>query len=188
MPQPQPQPQPQTRAQHELIRFLIADSPYIIMLAMGLLGIGYRAFVGHPIMAYWFFLTPVFAVLCLIAGFRHTRNKQEGVDLVWTQVLHWGAFLVAMYLVTVGTVRSTLDDNAVGLLQLSILALAVFLAGVHAHSWRLSVVGIVLGLAVPAVAWVNQSAVFIGMIATVVVIVVAVLWFTQRRYARRAAA
>jgi hypothetical protein len=155
---------------------------------MGLLGIGYRAFVGHPILGYWLFLTPVYALLCLIAGFRHVRNKQEGVDLVWTQLLHWGAFLVAMYVVTVSTVRGTLDDNSVALLQLSMVALAVFLAGVHAHSWRLCVVGVVLGLAVPAVAWVNQSAVFIGMIATVAVLVVAVFWFTQRRYARRSAA
>jgi hypothetical protein len=47
------------------------------------------------------------------------------------------------------------------LVLLALLALSTFVAGVHAHAWRICVIGVVLGLALPAVAWVDQAAILL---------------------------
>lgn len=177
---------PASPGRHGLRRFLILDSPYIVMLAMVLLGIGYRAFSGQPMTRYGEFLMPVFGGLCMAGGLRHVRGRREGIDLIWTQILHGGACLITIYVLKVQAVQGSLTDNSLALLQLVMLALAVFLAAVHAHSWRIGSVGVVLGFSVPAVAWVDRSAVFIGMVATAAVLVVLALWLLHWRAGRQA--
>ncbi len=168
-------------------RFLLMDSPYILMLVMALGGIGYRGFVGHPILGYWVVLMPVFALLCIVGGVRHTQSTREVVDLVWMQLLQWTAFLLSMYVLTLKPVQGALDDNAVALLQLMILALGTFVAGVNTRSWRICLVGFVLLVAVPVVSWVDMSSTLIVMSLVTLVIVVALFWTIERRIARRIA-
>jgi hypothetical protein len=169
-------------------RFLLIQSPYIIMLMLALGGIAYRAFIGHPIIGYWMFLMPVFGVLCIIAGLRHVQSRKEGVQLVVMQVVQWTAFLVALFVLSLGPVRSMLDDDAAALLQLMMLALATFLAGLSTRSWRITLVGCILLVAVPVISWIDMSAtlVFVGFL--ILLVVLAVSWMIERRIARRLAA
>jgi hypothetical protein len=168
--------------------FLLIESPYILMLMMALGGIAYRGFVGHPILGYWVFLMPVFGVLCIVGGLRHTGSTKEVVDLVWMQALQWSAFLVGMYVLTLRPVRGTLDDNAAALLQLMMLALGTFVAGVSTRSWRVSVVGFVLLVAVPVVSWIEMSSTLIVLSLVTLLIVVGLLWMAEHRIARRLSA
>jgi hypothetical protein len=168
-------------------RFLVRESPYILMSMMALGGIAYRGFVGHPILGYWVFLMPIFGVLCIVGGLRHTHSGKEVADLLWMQILHWSALLTGMYILTFTSVRSTLDDNAAALLQLMVLALGTFLAGVSTRSWRVGVVGIVLLLAVPVVSWIEVSSALIVMSLVALLLVVGLLWMGERRIVGRPA-
>ena len=49
------------------------------------------------------------------------------------------------------------------------------MAGVHAEAWQVCVVGALLALAVPAVAWVEQSALLFVLLAVLVAFVIASL-------------
>jgi hypothetical protein len=80
------------------------------------------------------------------------------LHLIWTQALHWGAVLVAMHLMFVVDVSRMMNADASALAALTVLALGTFTAGVHIAAWRICLVGVVLALAVPAIAWLEQSA------------------------------
>ena len=169
-------------------RFLLFQSPYILMLLLVLGGITYRAFIGHPIVGYWIMLMPAFCVLCIIGGLRHTKSTKEIVELVLTQVVQWAVFLAALFVLTLGPVRSMLDDDAAALLQLTMLAVATILAGMTARSWRVALVGLLLLVAVPVISWIDMSTslIFVGMVTLVIVVVI--FWVTERRLFRRQAA
>ncbi len=170
------------------LRFLLIEFPYILMLVMALGGIAYRAFIGHPIIGYWMFLMPVFCVLCIIGGLRHKKSRKEVVDLFWMQILQWSVFLLGIYVLTLGPVRAMLDDDAAALLQLTMLAVATFLAGLNTRSWRICVVGCILLAAVPVISWIDMSTTLIVVSLVTLVVVVGLLWMVERRIARRLAA
>ena len=77
--------------------------------------------------------------------------------LVWTQVQHWGAVLLAMHLMFVADVSRMMNTDASALAALTLLALETFTAGVHIGAWRICLVGVILGLGVPAIAWLEQA-------------------------------
>jgi hypothetical protein len=168
-------------------RFLVIESPYILMLMMALGGIAYRGFIGHPILGYWVFLMPVFALLCIVGGLRHTQSSKEVIDLLWMQVLQWSAFLLAMYVLTLRPVKGALDDNAMALLQLMMLALGTFVAGVSTRSWRVGLVGFILLVAVPVVSWIDMSATLIIISLVTLLVALGLFWMVERRIARRLA-
>src|SRR5260370_15249044 len=95
--------------------------------------------------------------MTVISGWRQIETPAEHLQLVVTQVLHWLAFLVAMWLMFLPEVRGVVNDNATSLALLILLALGTFVAGVHAAVWRICAVGIFLALSVPAGAWVQAS-------------------------------
>jgi hypothetical protein len=160
------------------------DLPYIIMLSMAVIGIGLVTFTGEPIGYYWELLTVVYCALCILVGWRHADTKDERVKLVWTQILHWASFLAAMWLIYTPTMRALIDVNATGLNLMVLLALGTFVAGVHAEAWQICVVGLILALFVPAMAFVQRSSLFI-MVALLGLIFVAVsLWLTFHAHRR----
>ena len=59
-------------------------SPWILMLLLALGGVTFTVPVG-----YWMVLTPVFAIICIAAGWRHVVTRQERLRLVITQLLNW---------------------------------------------------------------------------------------------------
>nr|WP_294511545.1 hypothetical protein [uncultured Rhodopila sp.] len=168
--------------------FLLVDSPYILMLLAALGGVSWRAFYGQPILAYWKILLVAFAALSIWAGLARARTSNQVYALVWTQAFHWAAFYAALMVLSAGSVRAELDDNAISDLTLTVLALAVFLAGVHGRAWRLCVVGLVLGAAVPAVTWIQTSSTLISFFGVVFVVVVLAFFLLRGRTAVRGAA
>jgi hypothetical protein len=52
---------------------------------------------------------------------------------------------------------------------------------VHAAVWRISAVGVFLALSVPAVAWVQESAVLLLVGALLVILVGGAFWWMWRR-------
>jgi hypothetical protein len=64
---------------------------------------------------------------------------------------------------------------------LTLLALGTFTAGVHVAAWRICVVGVVLALVVPAIAWLEQATLLLLLIAIVLVAIVALYVMHKRQ-------
>jgi hypothetical protein len=130
-------------------------------------------------------LAPIFGLISIVSGWRHVATNAGRVELVWTQALHWLAFLAAMWLMFLPEVRGVVNDNATSLALLILLALGTFVAGVHAKAWRICTVGVFLAAAVPAVAWIQESVMLILVSLLLLLAVVAVFWWMWRRESGR---
>jgi hypothetical protein len=132
--------------------------PYAAALFLTLLGVAYTSYAKRPIVGYWELLALAMGILCVSTGWRQVQDKEGRLRLLWTQTLHWLAFLVAMNLVLLTSMQSMLNADATGLAILMLLALGTFVAGVHIQAWEVCGLGAVMALSVPAIAWVEQSA------------------------------
>jgi hypothetical protein len=77
-----------------------------------------------------------------------------------------------------------MNADARALLILTLLALGTFTAGVHIMAWRTCVVGIILGLCVPAIAWLEQSTLLIMLIVVVLISIAVPLWWRDAKSIR----
>ncbi|MFG1352182.1 hypothetical protein [Xanthobacter autotrophicus] len=162
-------------------RFWVREMPYLAILIMTVGGVAYGAMTRSPLATYWELVALVSFAVGIFSGWSKAADKDERVRLLWTQVLHWGAFLAAMNLVFLPSVQAVADADSTSLVVLLLLALGTFVAGVHTASWRMCLNGVVMALCVPAVAWLDQSALFVALAAVVLVAVAGlVLWARSR--------
>lgn len=162
---------------HMVRRWLRHDIPYILMLLLALGGVVFRL----PVI-YWLFLTPVFAIISIMSGWRHFVTRAERFDLVFRLALDWCALLLSIYLLTNTGIQGVLNVNATSLSVMTLLALGTFVAGVQARVWQISVVGGALFVAIPSLAWLERSP-FLLTGAVIVTIGLSGLawWASQRR-------
>ena len=157
--------------------FWLRILPYLAILVLTAGGAAYFSTTRNPITHYWDAVAVFIAVVCIATGWRHAAAQGQTWHLVWTQALHWLAFLVAMNIVFLPSVQALLNANSTSLFVLFQLALGTFVAGVHASSVKLCINGAVMALMVPAIAWLDQSALMLTIIALIVVAAaVLVLW------------
>ena len=95
-------------------RFL-SSLPYLLILILTLVGVAYTSVNKKPLILYWEILAVLTGVLCILGGWRHAPSRHDRVRLVWTQVLHWAAFLATMNLLLVTDVQQMLNADATGL-------------------------------------------------------------------------
>ena len=155
---------------------LLRALPYLIILILTLVGVAYTSINKKPLIYYWEFLAVLTGILCVISGWPHA-GKDGRVRLVSTQALHWAAFLGAMNLLLYTDVQQMLNADATGLATLLLLALGTFVAGVHTLSWQTGVLGVVMALAVPAIAWVEESALIIVLAGAALIVVASLFWW-----------
>ncbi|MFG1345038.1 hypothetical protein V5F59_09115 [Xanthobacter autotrophicus DSM 431] len=161
--------------------FWARELPYLAILILTVGGVAYGAMTRRPLVAYWEIVALASCGVGILAGWSKAADKDERVRLIWTQVLHWGAFLAAMNLVFLPSVQAVADADSTSLIVLLLLALGTFVAGVHTTSWRMGLNGIFMGLCVPAVAWLDQSALFVALLAVMMAVVAGgVLWVRLR--------
>ena len=165
--------------------WLLRDLPYAAMLALALGGIVLTGFRGATTYYYWMALAPAYCLITVISGWRRIETASERLQLVLTQVLHWAAFVIAMWLMFLPEVRGVVNDNATGLTLLILLALGTFVSGVHARVWRICLVGVFLGLGVPTVAWVQDFATLLLVGILLLAAVGFVFWWMWRRESGR---
>jgi hypothetical protein len=160
---------------------LAREWPYLLVLVLALFGVAYTSFSQTPMTVYWIVLAPFIGVICVITGWRDVEGREQRLRLVWTQALHWGAVLLAMHLMFVADVRRMMNADASALAALTVLALGTFTAGVHIAAWRICLVGIILAVGVPAIAWLEQSALFLLLVVVVLVAVIAPFFWRDKR-------
>jgi hypothetical protein len=118
----------------------------------------------------WLWMTPLFGVVSTVAAWSRAQRRGEPVGaIVPTQVVHWLGVVGAVLLIYVLQAYGRMTSEAAGSAVLVVLALATFLAGVYTD-WRLSVLGIVLGITVVGVAYVERVALVIVPILLIAII------------------
>ena len=168
------------KSSHWIWRGLIDDIPYIAIIVLGVVGASWTSISMRPTATYWLVVTPIFGLICIASGWRHTVSG-ERIAMIVTQVLQWAAVLVAMYLLTVSDVQRSLNLNATGLMILTVLALGVFLSGVHLRAWKLGVTGAFLALAVPVIAWIQDASLLLLVIAVGLIVLLLAYWWLRER-------
>jgi len=153
--------------------FLLREWPYLLVLVLALFGIAYTSFSRTPMTIYWIVLAPLIGVICVVTRWRDFADRSERTRLIWTQALHWAAVVVAMHLIFVTDVARMLNTDAAALAELTLLALGTFTAGVHIGAWRICLVGVIMAAGVPGIAWLEQSALLLVLLALVVVAIIA---------------
>jgi hypothetical protein len=161
--------------------FLRHEWPYLLVLALALFGIAYTSFARTPMTLYWIVLAPLIGIICVVSRWPELPSRDERIRLIWTQVAHWAAVLVAIRLVFIADVERMMNSDASALAALTLLALGTFTAGIHISSWRICLVGVLLALGVPGVAWFEQSALLLMLIVLVVVAIAAPIYWHSKR-------
>lgn len=155
----------------------LKELPYGLVLVLTLVGVAYTSFTKRPTTAYWEFLVPVTGALCIWSGWRSARERKEEFRLIWTQVAHWLAFFAAMNLLLLPRVQDMLNADATGLAILLLLALGTFVAGVHIPALEVCILGIIMALFVPAVAWIEEAALIVLLAAIVLIGAGTIFWW-----------
>ena len=158
-------------------RIWLRELPYGVVLVLTLLGVAYTSLTKRPTTSYWELLVPVTAAVCIWSGWRYAHDKKEQIRLIWTQAAHWLAFLVAMNLLLLPSVQKMLNADATGLAILLLLALGTFVAGVHIPAWEVCILGFVMALFVPAIAWIEEAALIVLLGVVVLVGVGTTFWW-----------
>jgi hypothetical protein len=171
-----------SRSAGDVLRELILrELPFFILLALTILGVAFTTFSKQPVIVYWQLLAPLIGVACVFTGWPHAHDRDARFRLIWTQTLHWAAFLVAMNLVLLTGVSRLMDVQAIGLTILLLLSLGTFIAGVHAVSWQICFLGITMALSVPAIAWVYNGALVLLFGVAALVAMALVFWWRREK-------
>lgn len=159
------------------LSFWLKELPFSIVLIMTLAGVAYTSFSKQPMTGYWELLAPLIALICIASGWQGAKDYGQRLRLVATQVLHWLAFLLVMNLMLLQSVQRVFNAGSAGIAIFTLLALGTFTAGVHAFSWQVCLLGVIMALGIPAIAWIENSALLVLLAVAVVLGIGVVLWW-----------
>jgi hypothetical protein len=166
------------------VHFLWQQLPYIAALVLAIAGVAYTNASHQPLVRYWEFLALAIGVVCVISKWPEIDGRHARWRLIWTQALHWVAVLVTMNIMLVSGVQQLLPSPATSLVLLILLALGTFLAGVSLLSLQIAFLGLAMGLAVPAISWLQQSVIFFLLGAVLLIGLGITFWLSQDRRPR----
>jgi len=159
------------------VSFWVRELPFSFVLLLTVGGVAYTSFSRHPILIYWEILAPIIALVCIWYGWPATPDTSARLRLIGTQVLHWLAFVLVMNMVFLGSVQRVFNASATGLAVFTLLALGTFTAGVHILSWQVCLLGLIMAFGIPAIAWIENSALLLVLAAAVVVAIGIMMWW-----------
>ncbi len=180
--------QPHAGVTHKFfhLNFWIRELPFSLVLILTLIGVAYTTISKQPITGYWEILAPLIALVCVGAGWHYAVDRTARIRLIGTQVLHWLAFLVVMNMLLLTSVQRIFNAGATGLAIFTLLSLGTFTAGVHVLSWQVCLLGLIMALGIPAIAWIENSALIVVLIVGVIVGIGVVIWWHIHDWRTRA--
>lgn len=179
--EPRPSSLPPSKL-HKLkhVSFWVQELPFTLVLILTLVGVAYTSFSKKPITGYWELLAPLIALICVATGWKSATDRNARTRLIGTQVLHWLAFLVVMNLLLLPSVQQNFSAQSTGIAIFTLLALGTFTSGVHVLSWQVCLLGLIMALGIPAIAWIENTALISVLAVAVVLGIVVVLWWYFR--------
>jgi hypothetical protein len=182
----QPSSSPQSRM-HKVwhVGFWLKELPFSLVLILTLIGVAYTSFSKQPLTGFWELLAPLIALVCVATGWENAPDARARTQLIGTQVLHWLAFLIVMNLMLLPSVQRDFSAQSTGLAIFTLMALGTFTSGVHVFSWQVCLLGIIMALGIPAIAWIQNAALLSVLALGVVVGIGVILWlYFARRDAK----
>jgi len=179
-------PHVQSVPQPPHLSFWVRELPFSLVLLLTIGGVAYTTFSKRPILIYWEILAPVIGLVCIWYGWPGARDNAARLRLIITQILHWGAFLLVMNMVFLSVVQRSFNAVSTGLAVFTLLTLGTFTAGVHILSWQVCLLGVIMAFGIPAIAWIENSALLLILVAAVVVGIGIVIWWHWHSQRRRA--
>jgi len=181
-----PPPTPPPTAPHATRRlsFWLKELPFALVLILTTLGIAYTSFTKQPIVGFWELLAPLLALVCVGSGWPSAKDRTARLILIGSQALHWLAFIVVMNMLLLPSVQRNFTANSTAIAVFTLLALGTFTAGLQVFSWQVCALGLAMALAVPAIAWIENSALIVVVIFAVMLAVGVVVWWHWRKSAR----
>jgi len=158
----------------------LRELPFSLVLILTIIGVAYTSFSKQPIIGYWEILAPIIGLVCVTTGWQGANDKPARLRLIGTQTLHWLAFLIVMSVMLLPSVQRVFSASATGLAIFTLLTLGTFTAGVHALSWQICLLGLIMALGIPAIAWIENSALIFALVAAGVLGIVGVFWWHWR--------
>ena len=155
--------------------FLWRKLPYIVVLLFTLFGVAYMSWAQQPFPFLWEALAVVVGALCITTAWPTIPDRAGRLKLIWKQAAHWATILFAMNMVLLTSVQSMMTSPGTGLVILLLFAVGTFLAGLNT-SLQIAFLGFAMALAVPAIAWLKQSALFLFLVAAAIIGVGLALW------------
>jgi Flp pilus assembly protein TadB len=165
--------------------FWLRELPFSAVLILTVAGVAYTSFSKNPITVYWELLAPVIGLVCIGYGWPSANDRAARIRLIATQALHWFAFLLVINMMLLTSVQRVFSSSATGLAIFTLLALGTFTAGVHVLSWQVCLLGLIMALGIPVIAWIENSVLIFVLIVAVAVAIGVVVWW--RWHQRRAA-
>ena len=141
--------------------FLYRQLPYIVVLVLAISGVAYANISHQPLVGYWEFLALAMGVVCVVTEWAKAARQAARWQLILRQALHWGAILVAMNIMLLAGVQQFMPAPATGSGASDVVGARYF------SCWPQSVIpsdllsGPAMALAVPAIAWLKQFALFL---------------------------
>jgi hypothetical protein len=172
------------RAKLHLFGSLIKDE-LILGGLVGLSCIGVALTDMDPTISHWYWLAmvPIVGLACLSIEWSHLRHQgMTWARVLRTQILYWGALLVAVQLVYLLVNAGRINFESAGLVILLLLALTTFVQGIYADS-RFCVVGLFLGLSLVIMTYVDE---YLWILLVIGVVAVAASYALRRVRALRA--
>ena len=171
------------RATHRL-SFWLKELPFVLALILTTLGVAYTSFSKEPIVGFWELLAPLIALVCIGSGWPSAADKTARLILIGSQALHWLAFIVVMNMLLLPSVQRNFTATSTAIAVFTLLALGTFTAGLQVFSWQVCALGLVMALTVPAVTWIENSALIVAVIFVLMLAVGVVVWWHWRKSAR----
>lgn len=166
--------QPEGSRRSGFMRFALAEWPYALLLIAAIVGIAITDMKLEFAPHYWELLIPVFALFSLVLGWKGAGESGRTSFVVKT-LLHWGALLaVVLILFYVPQMIDVLNAELTGLQIIFLLGLTAFLAGIHGD-WRMAVIGAFLVCGGVLIAFLDDAALMVSVIA-VGLLIVSILW------------
>jgi len=148
---------------------------FIILLLLSAVGIALTDFSPVKGFWYWMAMSPIFCAATIAMVWSGlSRMGVSKTTFIRHQIFHWLGYLVAVHLVFLLHYTGRLNNADAGLVTLLLLALATFCAGVSSN-WRVTIVGVFLGVAVIATALIEEY-IWVLLIPLVILIIAAFLW------------
>lgn len=157
--------------------FWLRELPFCLVLLLTIGGVAYTTFSKERIFIYWEILAPIIGLVCVWYGWPAAHDSGGKIRLISTQVLHWAAFLLVMNMVFLASVQNAFNATSIGLAVFTLLALGTFTAGVHILSWQVCLLGVIMAFGIPAVAWIENSALLLLLVGAIVVGCAIVIWW-----------
>jgi len=155
---------------------LLRNLPFVAALALAIFGVAYSSFAGRPINGYWEFLAIAIGLVCIFTGWPNAPERETRFRLIWTQVAHWMAVVVAMNLILLEGFQQMMPAQAAGFVLMLLLGLGTFLAGISLMSLRICFLGLAMALAIPAMTWLKQASLLLLLAGVAIVGLAVAFW------------